>query len=106
MLQGAAFLALFRANMEGRGRLADLRIDTLEKVDLKSDGADAVAEIFADVSKDRVTAARKTLAFLENKNAQPQALMSAGRRLVFNKGRDSYACKFSSAPLDACYHAT
>jgi hypothetical protein len=106
MLQGAAFLALFRANMEGRGRLADLRIDTLEKVDLKSDGADAIAEIFADVSKDRVTAARKTLAFLENKNAQPQALMTAGRRLVFNKGRDSHDYKFSSAALEDFYHAT
>jgi hypothetical protein len=106
MLQGAAFLALFRANMEGRGQLADLRIDTLEKADLKSEGADAITEIFADVSKDRVTAARKTLAFLENKNAQPQALMTAGRRLVFNKGRDSHDYKFSSAALEDFYHAT
>jgi hypothetical protein len=106
MLQGAAFLAMFRANMEGRGKLADLRIDTLEKADLKSEGPDAIAEIFADVSKDRVTAARKTLAFLEKKTAQPQALMTAGRRLIFSKGRDSHDYKFSSAALEDFYHAT
>jgi hypothetical protein len=106
MLQGAAFLAMFRSGMEGRGRLADLRIDTLEKVDLKSTGPEAIEEIFSDVSKDRVTAARKTLALLEAKNAEPQALMTAGRRLIFNKGRDSHDYKFSSAALEDFYHAT
>jgi hypothetical protein len=106
MLQGAAFLAMFRANMEGRGRLADLHIDTLEKVDLKSNGPEAIEEIFADLSKDRVTAARKTLTVLEAKSAEPQALMTAGRRLIFNKGRDSHDYKFSAAALEDYYHAT
>jgi hypothetical protein len=106
MLQGAAFLALFRANMEGRGRLADLQIDTLEKADLKSEGQAAIEEIFADVSKDRHTAARKTLALLEANNTPPQELMTAGRRLIFNKGRDSHDYKFSSAALEDFYHTT
>jgi hypothetical protein len=106
MLQGAAFLAMFRTTMEGRGGLADLRIDTLEKTDLKS-LADPIEEIFADVSKDRLTAARKTLALLEGKNANPpQWLMTAGRRLIFTKGRDSHDYKFSSAALEDYYHAT
>lgn len=106
MLQGSAFLAMFRANMEGRGRLADLRIDTLEKADLKSDGPAAIEEIFADVSKDRLSAARKTLGFLEVKNAPPQELMTAGRRLIFTKGRDSHDYKFSSAALEDFFHTT
>ena len=106
MLQGAAFLAMFRSTMEGRGGLADLRIDSFDKADLKSQGAEAIEEIFADVSKDRVTAARKTLAFLEAQTALPQALMTAGRRLIFNKGRDSHDYKFSSAALEDFYHTT
>jgi hypothetical protein len=106
MLQGAAFLAMFRSTMEGRGGLANLRIDSFEKADLKSEGAEAIEEIFADVSKDRVTAARKTLAFLEGQTAPPQTLMTAGRRLIFNKGRDSHDYKFSSAALEDFYHAT
>jgi hypothetical protein len=89
-----------------KDRLADLRIDTLEKADLKSQGPEAIEEIFTDVSKDRLTAARKTLALLEVKNAQPQALMTAGRRLIFNKGRDSHDYKFSSAALEDYFHAT
>jgi hypothetical protein len=106
MLQGAAFLAMFRSTMEGRGGLANLRIDSFEKADLKSEGAEAIEEIFADVSKDRVTAARKTLAFLEGQTAPPQELMTAGRRLIFNKGRDPHDYKFSSAALEDFYHAT
>jgi hypothetical protein len=105
MLQGAAFLAMFRARMEG-GKLADLHIDTLEPVGVKMEGPGAIEEIFADVSKDRLLAARKTLGFLEAKGAQPQALMTAGRRLIFNKGRDSHDYKFSSAALEDFYHAT
>src|SRR4029077_5815954 len=79
---------------------------TFEKADLKSKGADAIEEIFADVSKDLITAARKTLAFLEEQTTPPQALMTAGRRLIFNKGRDSHDYKFCSAALEDFYHAT
>jgi hypothetical protein len=106
MLQGAAFLAMFRSTMEGRGGLADRRIDTLEKADVKSEGPGAIEEIFATVSKDKVAAARKTLAFLESNHAQAQSLMTAGRRLIFNKGRDSHDYKFSSAALEDFYHAS
>ena len=57
-------------------------------------------------SADRLIAARKTLALLEAKNAHPQALMTAGRRLIFSKGRDSHDYKFSSAALEDFYHVT
>jgi hypothetical protein len=92
--------------MEGRGQLRDLRIDTLERADLKSDGIAALEEILTDVSKDRMIAARKTLALLDTKQADPQALMTAARRLIFNKGTDSHDYKFCSAALEDYYHAT
>jgi hypothetical protein len=107
MLQAAAFLPMFRAFMAKRGKLRDdLKIDTLEKAELKAQGVGAVEEIFADVAKDRVSAARKTLALLETGTVAPEALMTAARRLVFLKGTDSHDYKFSSAALEDYYHAT
>jgi hypothetical protein len=107
MLQGAAFLCLFRKAMAGRGALReDLCIDTLDKAELKSHGADAIDEIFADVSRDRLLAARKTLALLAEESPAAQPLMTAGRRLIFNKGKDSHDYKFSSAALEDYYQAT
>jgi hypothetical protein len=106
MLQAAAFLSMFRTNMEGRGQLRDLRIDTLEKTDLKSQGVEALEEILTAVSKDRLIAARKTLALLDTNGADPQGLMTAARRLIFTKGTDSHDYKFSSAALEDYYHAT
>lgn len=107
MLQAASFLPMFRQNMTGRGKLRDdLKIDHLEKAETKSKGADAVAEIFADVSKDRLLAARKTLALLEGGAVDPHQVMLAARRLIFNKGRDSHDYKFSSAALEDYFHTT
>ena len=39
-------------------------------------------------------------------DADPRALMTAARRLVFTKGNDSHDYKFSSAALEDYYHAT
>jgi hypothetical protein len=104
LLQNAAFLPLFRARMEANG-LPKLSIDTLEPVALKTAGADAVGEIFADVSKDRMTAARKTLAYLKD-NPRPDDLAKAARLLVFLKGTDSHDYKFSSAVLEDYDHVS
>jgi hypothetical protein len=107
LLQAAAFLTMFRKFMAGRGKLKDgLRVDTLEKIDPNSSASQAIEEIFADVSKDRMVAAQKTLALLDRPNADPHALMAAGRRLVFQKGNDSHDYKFSSAALEDYYHVT
>jgi hypothetical protein len=106
LLQAPAFLALFRKAMAGRGRLReDMHIDTLQKADLKV-GPEAISEILADISKDRATAARKTLALLDNPAVKPEALLTAARRLIFSKGNDSHDYKFSSAALEDYYHAT
>jgi hypothetical protein len=107
LLQAAAFLPMFRQAMLGRGKMrTDLNIDTLASVEAKSKGAQAIEEIFADVSKDRLLAARKTLAVLDSQTADPQALMTPARRLLFSKGRDSHDYKFSSAALEDCFHVT
>jgi hypothetical protein len=106
LLQAPAFLALFRKTMAGRGKLREeMHIDTLPKMDVKG-GPGAIPEILAEVSKDRVMAARKTLALLENPAVKPQALLTAARRLIFSKGTDAHDYKFSSAALEDCYHAT
>jgi hypothetical protein len=107
MLQAAAFLPLFRQAMAGRGKLReDLRIDTLEKVEPQGKGPEAIEEVFTDVGKDRLLAARKTLALLDARAVDPHQLMTAARRLIFNKGRDSHDYKFSSAALEDYFHAS
>ena len=95
LLQNAAFLPLYRRDSKDKG----LHIDTLEPVATKNSGAGAVEEIFADVSKDKLTAARKILAHL-NDNPDPKPIADAARRLIFLKGRDSHDYKFSSAVLE------
>jgi hypothetical protein len=107
MLQAAAFLPMFRERMGGRGQLAtDLHIDKLEKMDIKSRGTQAVEEILADVSEDRLQAARKTFSLVAANAIEPRTLMTAARRLIFTKGRDAHDYKFSSAALEDFYHAT
>jgi hypothetical protein len=107
MLQCAAFLTMFRQSMAGRGKVNEaLKIDTLEVGDLKATGPEAIEEIMADVSKDKVAAARKVLALLRRQDGVPDDLMAAARRLIFLKGSDSHDYKFSSAALEDYYNAT
>jgi hypothetical protein len=106
LLQAGAFLTLFRQAMQSRGQLRDLRIDTLERLETQANGPGAIEEIFGDVSRDRVVAARKTLGLLHTNQAAVPSLMAAGRRLIFTKGRDSHDYKFSSAALEDFYHAS
>jgi hypothetical protein len=97
LLQNAAFLPLFRGSP---GKTKDaLQIDQLEPTKLKSAGPQAVAEIFADLGRDRLTAARKTMAYLKD-TSQPKDFVDAARRLVFLKGDDSHDYKFSSAVFE------
>ena len=65
-------------------------------------GADAIEEIFASSSRDRMTAARKALAYLQAGH-DPTLLIDAARRLVFLKGDDPHDYKFSSAVLEDVY---
>jgi hypothetical protein len=95
LLQNCSFLPLFRNAL---GKADERRIDQLEAEPPKTQGKDAVAEIFADASKDRPAAARKVLGYL--KDNQPRELMDMARLLVFLKGSDSHDYKYSSALLE------
>jgi hypothetical protein len=106
MLQGAAFLPMFRQAMTGRGKLADVRIDKLEKAEVRGDPAQAVEDIFSEVSKDRLMAARKTLALMSGDQVRFPSVVTAAERLIFTKGNDSHDYKFSSAALEDYYHVT
>ena len=102
LLQNAAFLTLFRSSPAGRDAV---KIDLFEPLPLKAQGASAIDEILADVSNDRMTAARKMLSYL-HENPQPEKLIDAARQLVFVKGRNSHDYKFSSAVLEDYYHVS
>jgi hypothetical protein len=106
LLQAAAFLPLFRDFLGGRAKLGDLRIDTLEKVDVTAKGPEALEEIFATLSKDRVAGAGKALGWVAGNVAHTEALMTAARRLVFTKGTNAHDYKFSAAALEDFYHAS
>jgi len=106
MLQNAAFLTMFREVMRNRGNVGDARVDRIEKVNPKGTGPAALEEIFADLSKSRMTATQKTLAWLEQPTADANVLIDAARRLIFRKGTDSHDYKFSSAALEDYFHAT
>ena len=101
LLQNAAFLPLFRAQQQR----SDVRIDQLEPAKLESTGEEAVAEIFADVSRNdtRLNASRKILAYLQNKG-DVRLLADTARRLIFLKGNNSHDYKFSSAVLEDYEH--
>jgi hypothetical protein len=98
LLQNAAFLPMFRgAPQDGA------RVDELEPLSPKESGSQGLQEIFSDISTDRLTAARKVLAWTKA-NPIPTEFISMARRLVFFKGHDSHDYKFSSAVLEDYQH--
>jgi len=100
LLQNAAFLPLYRGNAKEK-----VHIDDLQAAPLQSSGPQALEEIFAGVSNDRIHAARKLLAWLKE-NPQPKAFIDAARVLIFLKGRDAHDYKFSSAVLEDYQHVS
>lgn len=107
MLQCAAFLTMFRQMMFRNGSLGDdLRLDHLQALAVRGDGPAVVEEIFADVSRNRMNAARKALAWLDANSDNAHALLAAARRLIFTRGNNSHDYKFSSAVLEDFYHTT
>jgi hypothetical protein len=102
LLQHIAVVPLFRAAAGQRGKLNEVKIDALEAAPIQS--ADSpVAEIFQDVSRDRLLAARKTLEYLKV-HPQPKELIDTARVLTFMKGTDAHDYKFSSAVLEDYGH--
>ena len=96
LLQNAAFIPMFRGRA---GADQGVAIDEFEPAAPKAAGSEAVEEIFADVSGDKLLAARKTLAWL-TANGEPRPFLAAAQRLIYLKGTDSHDYKFSSAVLE------
>lgn len=99
LLQNAAFITLFRNVMRSRGKIDQVRLDTLEPLALENPLEQSIAEIFSDVSGDRLKAARKVLTYVKS-HPHPKELMDAARVLVFLKGSNAHDYKFSSAILE------
>lgn len=105
LLQNAAFLPMFRGAMQGRGNVGDVSIADLETGELATDDRPAVADIFADLSRDPTMAAQKVVTYLRQ-SGSAEELMEAARVLIFLKGRDAHDYKFSSAVLEDYYHVS
>ncbi len=105
MLQGAAFLTLFREAMGRRGKVSDAHLDTLP-VEKAEGGKIGVDPVLALAGKDRSAAAVRALALLNADPAQAEPLMAGARRLIFSKGTNSHDYKFSSAALEDYYHVS
>lgn len=104
LLQTAAFLSLFRQETIRRGGNGnEAYVDTLEPQPLAATGAQAVEEICADISGNRMAAARKILTYVKN-NPDPKPLIDAARLLIFLKGNDAHDYKFSGAVLEDYYN--
>ena len=82
------------------------RIDTLEPGELMGQGQAAIDNLFATASTDKLGAARKMLALLQNHPDQLAPAMATARRLTFAKGTDSHDYKFSSAVLEDFHNVT
>jgi hypothetical protein len=95
LLQNAAFMPLFRGNSKDKG----IHIDSLEPLAMKNGDTESVEEIFAEISRDKLTAARKILGWLKN-NPNPEAFADTARRMVFLKGRDAHDYKYSGAVME------
>ena len=106
LLQNAAFLAMFRETMTGRGGVKDVTIDQL--LSSAGDATDEpIEEIFAGLKEDPMVAARQVLRGLHHPSSQAWTaadFMDAARVLVFLKGNDAHDYKFSSAVLEDYYH--
>ena len=100
LLQNAAFIPLFRAR---GGAEQGVLIDEFEPTSLKATGTEAVEEIFADVSHDKLLAARKALAWL-NGSGEAKPFIGTAQRLIYLKGTDAHDYKFSSAVLEDYVH--
>jgi hypothetical protein len=88
LLQAASFLPLFRGKLD-----KDVRLDEVEPQTA------TVEEVFAEASKDKMSASRKVLGYLKD-GGDAKALVSEARRLIFVKGMDAHDYKFSTALLE------
>jgi hypothetical protein len=99
LLQNASFLAMFHQAMGGPDKVKPYKLDEMQPLEMGASGMPNVAEIFADISRDRMQAAGKTLTYLQA-HPDPAEFIHSARLLIFLKGTDAHDYKFSSAVLE------
>jgi hypothetical protein len=98
LLQCAAFVTMFRAMT--RAREADVNLPKLEPQLLKRTGADALTEIFSDLSSGhRLQAARKSLGYLRSGGSADNLIASARHNLIYG-AEEAHDYKFAEAVFD------
>ena len=102
LLQGCAFMPMFRARMTRKA--ASVSIDDVTPLAFQQPSR-AIDEILSDVSTDRMSAARKVREYLGN-GGSVQDLMNAARRLIFLKGDNAHDYKFSAAVLEDYFNVS
>jgi hypothetical protein len=102
LLQGCAFVPMFRARMTGKA--ASISVDDVTPLAIQRPSG-AIDEILSDISTDRMNAARKIRRYL-NDGGSVQDLMNAARRLIFLKGDNAHDYKFSAAVLEDYFNVS
>jgi len=102
LLQNAAFLTLFRGD---ENSLKQFKLDELNPTESQKESSAPLDEIFADITRDRLSAARKVLSYVKE-NPEPTDFINTARRLIFLKGNNSHDYKFSSAVLEDFQHVS
>ncbi len=99
LLQCAAFIAMFRKLLGATAR--DLPLEALQPQPLAGAAAEALDEIFADLSAGRrLHAARKSLGYLQT-GGDAQALIAAARHHVVYGAQEPHDYKFAEAVFDS-----
>ena len=97
LLQGAAFMPLFRDLLGGERR--DLGIDTLTAPEPGGVADSDPEDIFASVGVDRVEAARKTLGYLSSGGAE-QPFITLARGFTVDRAHGYHDYKFTEAAFE------
>lgn len=106
LLQNCAFVPKFRESAAIRGTIKETTLDLQTPTEpAGAVSAEAVEEIFAEISRNRDQAAVKVRAFLAA-GGDPRTITDTARRLVFAKGRDAHDYKFSAAVLEDFGHVS
>ncbi|MDA1275853.1 MAG: hypothetical protein O2960_17700 [Verrucomicrobia bacterium] len=102
LLQNAAFLPMFRG---GTLNSNDQALDQIRPDEVSKDESKAVEDLFSEIEKNRLGAARKALGYFEAGHSAKEFINTA-RRCIFLKGSNSHDYKFSSAVLEDYYHVS
>ncbi len=98
LLQAASFLPMFRDAMKARGKVGDAKIDELNgRIEAKKF---SVGDVYAELSRDKETAARTALTVLKADPKKAKDFIDEGRRLIFMKGTDAHDYKFSTSVME------